>query len=153
MKNLFVALIAFLLLSCGSSSNQSQSESTNSEAQVDRRDQLRLNQYVVNGKELYTTYCSACHQANGEGLAAQFPPLAKSDYLLEDLARAACGIKNGQSGPITVNGVEYNMLMPGLPNLTNLEIAQIITYITNDWGNDAGLSDVNAVEEWLANCE
>lgn len=154
MKISYLALLILFLTACGGGSNpQDATSETEGQSENDRRNQLRLNQYTVKGKELYTTFCSACHQLNGEGLAAQFPPLKGADYLLEDLARAACGIRNGQSGSIVVNGVEYNSVMPALPNLTDLEVAQIITYITNDWGNSEGLSDVNTVSEWLANCE
>ena len=75
-----------------------------------------------------------------------------SDYLLEDLPRAACIIKHGQAKEIVVNGVSYNQMMPANP-ISNLEIAEVLTYITNAWGNDKGLTGVKEVDKWLKDCE
>ncbi len=119
---------------------------------LDERTSIRLQQYISEGAQLYKTNCSACHQMEGQGLAALIPPLAGSDYLLDDPKRAACIIKNGQNGKITVNGVEYEGVMPML-NLKDLEIAEILTYISNSWGNKKGLIDVNEVAAFLKECE
>ncbi len=117
------------------------------------KDNVKLEQYMVEGQRLYMQHCSNCHQANGEGLAQLFPPLAGSDYLKENFERSLCSMKYGLDGEITVNGVTYNQKMPGVPNLTPLEIAEISTYIYNSWGNDRGLIDVKKAEEVLKNCE
>ena len=116
-------------------------------------DDVKLQQYMVAGKEIFKTYCVACHQSEGQGLAKLYPPLAGSDYLLANLDKAVCGVRNGQFDPITVNGVEYNQIMPGIPNLTDLEIAEVITYVSNSWGNDAGLIDVKQASKWLEDCK
>lgn len=152
MNKLAILLTVFVLAACGGKTEKSAEESTQN-VEMDRKDKLRLKQYVVKGGELYNTYCSACHQATGEGLASLYPPLKQSDFLLEDLARAACIIKNGQTGSITVNGETYNSMMPGLGQLTDLEIAEIVTYISNSWGNEKGLSGVKEVTGWLEKCE
>lgn len=154
MNKLAILLLVFVFTACGGSSKSENSNDASSEtAEIDRKDKLRLKQYMVKGGELYNTYCSACHQASGEGLASLYPPLKESDFLLEDLARAACIVKNGQTGSITVNGEVYNSMMPPLGQLTDLEIAEIITYISNSWGNEKGLSGVKEVEKWLENCK
>lgn len=119
---------------------------------LDERTSLRLRQYMSEGAQLYSQYCANCHQAEGQGLAALIPPLAASDFLLADPKRAACIIKNGQSGKITVNGVEYDGVMPML-SLKDLEIAELVTYISNSWGNKKGLIDVNDVSAFLKECE
>lgn len=143
---LFVGIIA---VACNSSSN----EKTNDAAsELSSRDQIRLKQYQVQGAKIYATYCANCHQQDGKGLASLYPPLAGSDYLLEDMARAACIIKNGQSKEIVVNGVTYNQMMPGNP-ITNLEIAEVLTFIGNAWGNEAGLIGVKDVDQWIDACE
>lgn len=77
----------------------------------------------------------ACHQAEGKGLADAFPPLASSDYLNEDIGRAISTVANGLSGEITVNGQVFNSVMPS-QNLSDEEIADVLTYITHNWGND-----------------
>lgn len=109
--------------------------------------------YMIQGKQLYTTHCSNCHQENGDGLGKLFPPLAQSDYMLKDIPRTICGIKHGLKGEIMVNGKSYNQAMPALDRLTNLEIAEISTYIYNSWGNEKGMIELETVEEALSNCQ
>jgi len=116
-------------------------------------EEMKLKQYVVQGRGLYQTYCQNCHGQDGKGLARLYPPLAKSDYLLSDLPRAACVIQYGQKGAILVNGQEYNQQMPAFPSLTPLEEAEILTYVTNEWGNNAGISNVTEVSQWLDECQ
>ena len=90
------------------------------------------------GKKVFLTSCFACHMANGEGLPAVFPPLAKSDYLKADKDRAIKVVLKGLSGPITVNGKPYNNMMPP-QELSDDQAADVLTYVMNSWGNDFGL--------------
>ncbi|HET8861438.1 cytochrome c [Marivirga sp.] len=108
--------------------------------------------YMIQGKQLYTTHCSNCHQENGDGLGKLFPPLAKADYMLADIPRTICGIKYGLKGQIEVNGQTYNQAMPALDRLSNLEIAEISTYIYNSWGNEKGMIEIKTIKESLSNC-
>ncbi len=94
-----------------------------------------LEERVERGKALYGTHCAACHQANGQGLAGAFPPLAASDYFAGDELAIVRAVVNGLSGPITVNGVSYNTVMPPLGYLSDEEVADIATYVLNSWGN------------------
>src|SRR5690554_667786 len=87
------------------------------------------------GKKLYGSTCFACHQANGEGIENAFPPLANADYLNEDVDRAIDIVLRGKSGEITVNGKKYNSVMTA-QNLTDEEVASVMTYIYNSWGNN-----------------
>lgn len=150
LKPLSFLLLILSLWSCGGSSSN---EASNGEGkEMDRRTEIRMLQYKVQGKKIYQTYCANCHQQNGEGLAQLYPPLAGSDYLLADLPRAACIIKNGQSQEITVNGRKFNQMMPGVENLTPIEVAEVLTYISNSWGNEAGISSTKDVTKWLKHC-
>jgi len=95
------------------------------------------------GNALYINKCANCHQMNGEGVPPAYPPLAMSDFL-QNLTQGKKRktlisiVKNGLKGPITVNGVTYNGLMPpAVEELSNREIAALLTYITNTWGNHA----------------
>lgn len=72
---------------------------------------------------------------NGEGVEDAFPPLAKSDYLMKDPKRAITIILKGQHEEITVNGKVYHNLMPEQSYLPDEEIADVVNYITNSWGN------------------
>lgn len=93
-----------------------------------------LTESMERGKVVYAVYCAACHFQEGQGLAGVFPPLAKSDYLMEDLDRSIQQIASGVTGEMTVNGAVYNGVMQGFP-LSNDEIADVLNYIRNSWGN------------------
>jgi nitrite reductase (NO-forming) len=82
--------------------------------------------------------------ANGEGLPNVFPPLAGSDYLKADKDRAIKVVLKGLSGPITVNGKPYNNLMPPQA-YTDDQVADVLTYVMNTWGNDFGSVDISNV--------
>ncbi len=96
-------------------------------------------QQLQAGAVLFRGTCSTCHQDNGQGLPNVFPPLAKSDYLLSDKNRAIGVVLNGLSGPVTVNGALYNSVMPPMSQLNDDEIANILTYALNSWGNSDGV--------------
>ena len=104
---------------------------------------------IAAGEHIYMQICYACHQANGQGIPGVFPPLAGSDYLLADKDRAVKGILEGRQGKITVNGTEYNGVMPAV-QLSDNSVANVLTYVLNTWGNDGGLmtpADVKRVRE------
>jgi mono/diheme cytochrome c family protein len=102
---------------------------------------------IASGKEIYMKaapgggLCFTCHQPTGLGLPGQFPPLAGSDWVLGDKERLIKISMHGLMGEIEVNGVKYNNVMapPGIPpgSLTDQQIADVLTYIRNDWGNSA----------------
>ena len=89
---------------------------------------------VNNGKIIYNKICVACHQAEGQGIPNAFPPLAKSDYLNKDVNKAIKAVANGLTGEIMVNGKKYNSVMPN-PNLSDQEIADVLTFVYSSWGN------------------
>jgi nitrite reductase (NO-forming) / hydroxylamine reductase len=91
------------------------------------------------GAKVFQSYCQACHQANGQGLPGAFPPLAGSDYLLEDSRRGIHAVLQGVTGVVTVKGKQYNAVMPHLNYLTDQQIADVLTYVLNSWGNDGGV--------------
>jgi mono/diheme cytochrome c family protein len=76
-----------------------------------------------------------CHQAEGQGHESVFPPLAKADYLMADKERSIHVVLAGLSGEITVNGQSYNNVMPGWAHLTDHEIADVLTFVRNSFGN------------------
>nr|WP_194767469.1 copper-containing nitrite reductase [Tamlana sp. I1] len=86
------------------------------------------------GKQAYMQTCFACHQAEGQGIPNAFPPLAKSDYLNADVDRAIGIVLNGLTGEITVNGNKYNSVMTR-QMLSTDEVANVLTYVYNSWGN------------------
>ena len=88
---------------------------------------------VKMGETIYKRNCAACHQADGSGVKGAFPPLAKSDFLANPEA-AVSAVANGLSGEIVVNGETYNGVMPKL-GLSDEEIANVVTFVANSWGN------------------
>jgi nitrite reductase (NO-forming) len=99
---------------------------------------LTLEEQMKAGQALFAGTCSTCHQANGAGLPGVFPPLAKSDWLAANPKRAVDVVLHGLTGPVKVNGQDYNSVMPPMNQLTDDEVANILTYTLNSWGNAGG---------------
>src|SRR4051812_5592934 len=108
---------------------------------------LTQEEQVKAGQVLFAGTCSVCHQANGAGLPGVFPPLAKSDYLAADIKRAIGFVLRGLTGKVTVNGQEYNSVMPPMNQLNDDEVANILTYVINSWGNPGGAVSTDDVKK------
>lgn len=99
-------------------------------------------QQAAAGKTLYNGTCSVCHGDSGAGMPGVFPPLAKSDWIAGHSADDMIAVVlNGLSGPVKVNGEDYNSVMPPMSQLTDDEVANILTYVRQDMnGNAAAIS-------------
>lgn len=113
----------------------------------------KFEQYYVQGEQLYIKNCSNCHQRDGTGLGLLYPPLNNSDYLLHNFEKVVCIMRYGKKGELIVNGKSFNKEMPGIPVLTDLEIAEIATFIYNSWNNERGIIDVTEATNILNACE
>ena len=87
------------------------------------------------GKRIYNN-CVSCHQSSGEGLVGQYPPLNESEWVLGDDRILSRILINGLIGPIDVRGKSYNGQMPAWKQLSDQEIAAVLTYIRSAWSND-----------------
>jgi nitrite reductase (NO-forming) len=96
---------------------------------------LDLKTQIASGELLFKGTCSVCHQPTGQGIPSVFPPLAKSDFLMADKHRSMEIVLKGLTGPVTVNGKAFNSVMPPMSQLRDDEIANILTYVRNSWGN------------------
>jgi len=107
-----------------------------------------LKESIQRGKDIYTDFCISCHQETGEGVENTFPPLAKSDYLMNNREASIKGVKYGQQGELIVNGVTYNNTMMPL-GLENEEIVDVMNYVLNSWGNSGAkmvtIEEVNTI--------
>lgn len=86
------------------------------------------------GLEVYNSNCKACHQATGMGIASVFPPLAKADFLADKEATIK-QVLYGSEGEMVVNGMIYNGAMTPFNSLSDDQIADVLNYIYNSWGN------------------
>ena len=107
-----------------------------------------LKESMQRGEEIYTDFCITCHLANGEGVAYTYPPLANSDYLMNNREASIKGVKYGQRGPLIVNGVTYDNTMMPL-GLENEEIVDVMNYVLNSFGNSGAkmvtIEEVNTI--------
>ena len=115
MKSIIVSILSIISLSAASQNSS-------------------LKESMERGSEIYTDFCVSCHLPNGEGAGRVYPPLAKSDYLIKNREASIRAIKFGLSGDIVVNGKKYNSAMTPL-GLSDDEIADVMNYINNSWGN------------------
>jgi nitrite reductase (NO-forming) len=108
---------------------------------------------IAAGRTLFQGTCSTCHQPDGKGIPNVFPPLAQSDFLKADPKRAIGIALNGFTGPIVVNGMNFNSVMPPMRQLNDDEIASILTFVLSEWGNPGGVIAPEQVAEIRAATE
>lgn len=108
------------------------------------------------GPRLYAEACAGCHGDAGQGLARLIPPLAGADYLTRHRAELPCLLRRGAHGPLTVNGILYNQVMPAARaddrELSPARLTNLLNYIENSWGNHAPPRTIQEVERELAGC-
>lgn len=107
---------------------------------------------ILSGKDLYTANCLACHGDDGKGTDESFPPLAKSDFLKnlsskKDRTELISIPLVGKKGKIIVNKKEYDGEMPMFSELTDKELADVLTYVSTSWGNKAKKFTENEVKK------
>lgn len=129
-----IALLVVILISCQS------------------QDELEFKRYYTTGKVVYQSKCQNCHGDNGQGLSALIPPLTDSVYLQNERHQLPCIIKHGLNKPIEVNGKGYLGQMPAT-DLAPVELAEVITYITNSFENNMGVTTTQMAEDDLNECE
>ncbi|GGH09443.1 c-type cytochrome [Mucilaginibacter phyllosphaerae] len=131
-----------------------QMEARKSTSNFKRPDPLRNNLMsgmLGNGAKLYRNYCAGCHQPNGKGDGNLFPPLSGSEWVTGgpymDKYRAIQVMLKGLEGPIKVANKPYNSVMPKHDFLKDEQIAQVLTYIRNNFGNNSSLVTAEEVKK------
>ena len=106
---------------------------------------------IAKGKRVFTNNCQVCHQQTGTGVPGVYPPLAGSDWVGKSPEVLARIVLNGLAGEITVNGNQYNSAMTAFGTmLSDKEIAEVLSYVRNSWGNEHPLveeAEVAAIRE------
>jgi len=156
LKNLLsLFVIISLLASCtggGQSEETASTTETEEAAPEDGAPQVDA-QLLATGETVYNQYCLACHQANGQGVPGAFPPLVQTEWVLGDDTRLITIVLQGLQGEITVNGETYNNIMAPHAFLTDDEIAGVLTYVRNSFGNQAEAISPEEVAEVRAGIE
>lgn len=148
---LSISLIAALCLAaCGGSNEPSQRQAPPTAAETravasDNNAQTSSNGMMAKGEKVYTRNCLACHQKSGGGVPHLNPPLVETEWVLGDEERLIKVILNGLNGKIEVNGETYTNAMASYAQLSDQEIAAVLTYVRNSWGNDASEISVEKV--------
>ena len=101
----------------------------------------------IDGHQLYSNTCQACHQATGQGLPGVFPPLAGSSSVQGDPKVLVRIVLRGLTGPIEVSGKTYNGAMPTFAaQLSDAEFAALLSFLRTEWGNKGAPVDQALVE-------
>lgn len=136
MKKILLIFTAVVFIGCKDEKKET-SEITLEEnySRAPQQKDPAVKESISRGAEVYNNFCASCHLASGEGIQGTFPPLAKSDWLTDKRKETIHAVKYGLSGPIKVNGEDYDNLMPAL-GLTDEEVADVLNYISHSWGNN-----------------
>lgn len=103
---------------------------------------------ITRGQSVYTKYCLTCHQVDGSGVPNMNPPLIKTKWTLGSKTVLIQQVLKGSSGKVEIDGDTFSNTMPPLKTLTDQQIADVLTYVRNSFGNKAsavGVAEVKAV--------
>ncbi|RZT97109.1 cytochrome c [Ancylomarina subtilis] len=134
LRFIFIILSVFSVFSC-----------TNTEKKSITTNKTISKQEMELGGQIFRAKCMNCHKINGEGLKRTYPPLAKSDYLKNNIEDAVRMVKFGSSEKIKVNGVTYQSYMPE-SGLSDEDLRLVFNYILNSWGNEYGNLDLETIK-------
>lgn len=148
INSLLIAILIITLSACGGrrqSSDQQEQSTTGTAIQPETPKSATAAAHP--GKKVYDTVCLACHMADGTGVPGMYPPLINTDWVIGDKERLIQITLQGLSGKIEVNGVTYNNIMPPNSHLSDREIADVLTYIRQSYGNDASEITIEEVRD------
>jgi mono/diheme cytochrome c family protein len=92
---------------------------------------------MTRGKVVYNNICLACHMADGNGVPMMNPPIVKTDYILGDKARLIKIVLNGFKEDVQINGQSFSNNMSPHADLSDAQIADVLTFVRNSFGNKA----------------
>ncbi|MDB5004076.1 MAG: hypothetical protein JWQ34_2301 [Mucilaginibacter sp.] len=116
-------------------------------------DQIILARYYSIGSIIYQNKCQNCHGKDGQGLSALMPALTDSVYLIANKAILPCIVKYGLKGKLLIiNKKPFEGDMPAM-DMSPIEIAEVLTYITNSFGNKMGIVTAQMIDDDLTKCK
>lgn len=149
--------LGFFAVACGGNNQEEANRATNTtdnvttsgeaDATATRDMSPALAQKMSLGDSVYSQYCVACHQSDGRGVTGAFPTLHQTEWVQGEKLALVSIIINGMQGPIVVKGEEYNNVMPQHGFLSDEEVAAVLTYVRNSFGNNASEVTVEDVKD------
>jgi len=109
-----------------------------------------LSASIERGKSIYSSKCASCHMADGTGIRGIYTPLTGADSLINDKTRLVKSILVGVKGPTVVNGIKYDGEMQSY-SLTDKQVADVLNYIRNSWGNKGEAILADEIQSLLTN--
>lgn len=134
MSNHFKAVLTFIIASVIATSGFAQHKTLKKKSAATGGG---LTAQTASGQKLYTQYCVSCHQADGGGVQNMNPPLIKTSYVLGDKSKIIHILLKGFSEQVEIEGNYYNNTMPSFDYLKDQQIADVLTYVRNSFGNKA----------------
>jgi mono/diheme cytochrome c family protein len=144
INTILLLLLVFLLSACGGR-NQNSQHQTQTQTPVSTEKSAEIANHP--GKKVYDSACLACHMADGSGVPGMHPPLIQTDWVTGDKERLIDITLNGMSGKIEVNGETYNSIMPPHYHLSDKQIADVLTYIRQSFGNNASEITIEEIQK------
>jgi mono/diheme cytochrome c family protein len=145
VKALAVIFLALAFAGCAKGSNSSSASASATEAAAANNPAS-----ASDGATVYVANCASCHQSNGQGVSGAFPPLANNPTVTGNPTAAITIVKDGLTGRVVVNGATYSGIMPPWgKQLSDTQIASVLSYIRSSWGNHApgvSVAEVQAVK-------
>ncbi len=126
-------MLSLALISCGSPSQKSSGDSLSG---TERSTVQAMQDHP--GKRVYDQYCKACHMADGAGMRGMHPPLIRNKTVNGNTGKLIEVTMKGMSGKVVIDGVEYNGLMPPHTHLTDQQIADVLTWVRQNFSNNSG---------------
>lgn len=115
--------------------------------------ELEYSRYYSAGTVIYQNRCQNCHGKDGQGLSALMPPLTDTAFLKANKASLACFVKYGIKGKLLIiNHQPFEGNMP-VTDISPIEIAEVLTYVTNSFGNKTGIITSGQVTDYLNKCK
>ena len=147
MNKFLPIILTFMFCACGGSGQKENNNQPSAPASQPEVQTSTENDVMAKGKSIYNKFCLVCHQADGSGVDGLYPPIVATDWVGGDKERLIKLVLNGQVGPIEVNGESYNNVMPAQDFLKNDEVAAVLTYIRQNFQNNASAVSASEVEQ------
>ncbi len=129
-------IVVLVFVSCGGKSDKKEIKPIDTETLKEQVPNLASKNIEPHpGESVYIKYCLQCHRADGSGIPGMHPPLTPNKWI-KDKEKMVEIVLNGMSGEIKIDGIVYDNLMPPHDHLTDLQLANVISYVRSNFGNE-----------------